>query len=81
MASKSASKKLLEVFKFGVYLAIPVSLTAFFVASPSNLESVIENRRYVVYPPEGPRPPSADELDAMLRDRKRALEAAAAKQH
>merc|ERR1712039_1045163 len=53
---------LLEAFKFAVYLAVPISMTVFVAYNRSTLEKVIKNRMYVVYPPEGPRPPSNEEL-------------------
>ena len=84
----------LQIFKFSVYVTIPVLLTVAFAASPQNLQAVITNvragwlrragahaarrlcashattarppqRAYVVYPTEGPRPPSADEIRKM----------------
>jgi len=65
-------KAWLEGFKFSVYLAVPVALTAAFAVNPENLEAVIRNRRYVVYPPDGPKPPqSKRELDEYLKKRDR----------
>lgn len=67
-----------QAFKFACYLSIPVAMTLAFAASPENLSAIIANvrpttqpqlassrlsqRAYVVYPKEGPRPPSAEEL-------------------
>mmetsp|Transcript_33450 Transcript_33450/g.40993 ORF Transcript_33450/g.40993 Transcript_33450/m.40993 type:complete len:84 (+) Transcript_33450:296-547(+) len=48
-------KKGLEMFKFGVYLTIPV-LTVMFFNTPEAIKALIEKKQYIVYPPEGPRP-------------------------
>ncbi len=61
----------LESFKFAVYLAVPISLTVFVAYNPSTLEKVIKNRMYVVYPPEGPRPPSNEELWEKINEKKK----------
>ena len=61
----------LESFKFAVYLAVPISLTVFVAYNPSTLEKVIKNRMYVVYPPEGPRPPTNEELWEKINERKK----------
>jgi len=43
----SMGKAWLEGFKFSVYLAVPVALTAAFAVNPENLEAVIRNVRHV----------------------------------
>ncbi|OUS49416.1 hypothetical protein BE221DRAFT_65327, partial [Ostreococcus tauri] len=73
-------KPWLEGFKFAVYLAVPIALTAAFALRPENLERVIRDvptmmtqRAYVVYPPEGARPPRTKrELEAWRRAREEA---------
>ncbi|KAL6767851.1 hypothetical protein ACKKBF_B36865 [Auxenochlorella protothecoides x Auxenochlorella symbiontica] len=62
--------KSLELFKFGVYVTIPVLLVGAIVYRPENLEAIIRNRSYVVYPPEAPRPPSAEQLQELLKKQK-----------
>ena len=52
----------LEAFKFGVYVSVPIFMTVVFAANPENLESIIKSHSYVVYPPEGPKPPTAKEM-------------------
>ena len=52
----------LEAFKFACYLAVPIGMTVFVAYNPTMLNKVIQNRKYVVYPPEGPRPPSNEKL-------------------
>ena len=52
------SGQLLEAFKFVVYLSVPVVVVAATSFYPSNLEWVIRNRSYVVYPEEAKRPPT-----------------------
>ena len=49
-------KGLLETWKFAVYLAIPV-IAVYVIADPKNMRHLLEYKQYVVYPPEGPRPP------------------------
>jgi protein PET100 len=60
----------LEVFKFGCYVSIPIVMTVAIAGSPDRLAAIIKSRSYVVYPPEGPRPPSADEMQEMIKQRK-----------
>eukprot|EP00850_Spirogloea_muscicola_P023577 SM000369S13623 [mRNA] locus=s369:29409:29766:+ [translate_table: standard] len=67
MSARGTSKGLLEVFKFACYVSIPVALMLTFGSNPENLEWIIRNRAYVVYPPEGPRPPSAEEIHELAR--------------
>ncbi|GMH61781.1 hypothetical protein TrRE_jg6758 [Triparma retinervis] len=52
----------LEVFKFSLYLSIPVIATCIY-ASPSNMEKIVAATRYVTFPPEAKRPPLGDELE------------------
>ena len=60
----------LEAFKFALYLAVPVGVTVFVAYNPTTLEKVIKNRMYVVYPPEGPRPPTNEELWEKIKKKK-----------
>ncbi|KDD75435.1 hypothetical protein H632_c686p2 [Helicosporidium sp. ATCC 50920] len=62
------------LWKFAVYVSVPVGLTAVLVYKPEFLNSVIENRSYVVYPPEGERPPSAEQLKALVAAERKARE-------
>ncbi|KAF0852363.1 mitochondrial CIV assembly protein Pet100F (fungal type) [Andalucia godoyi] len=48
--------KLLEAFKFTVYVGVPIFAVAY-IAAPQFLDKVLLNRQYVVYPKEGERPP------------------------
>ena len=57
----------LEVFKFCCYLSLPVGMTLTFAAHPGNLEYIIRNRAYVVYPPEGPKPPTGEAMHEYAR--------------
>jgi len=50
-------KGLLESWKFFVYLTIPF-FAVYVVAAPKNMRNFLEYKQYVVYPPEGPRPPT-----------------------
>ena len=63
----------LEVFKFGIYLCIPIA-TVYYFNSPELVRAVIEQQQYVVVPPEGKRPPaSREELAAYEAQRDRAV--------
>lgn len=68
MTSLGTSKGVLEIAKFGVYLAVPIGLMYFFANNNKNLQRLMGTRQYVVYPPEGPRPPSPEELREMARE-------------
>ena len=71
---------MLEVFKFAVYLAIPVGMVAV-VAEPKNMKELLYRTQYIVYPPEGPKPPRSIAEAQKIRDEasKAARESAAAK--
>ena len=56
----------LEAFKFSVYLSIPIAMTVFFAMNPSNLEDIIRQRMYVVYPASAPDPPSDAEMKRIV---------------
>lgn len=61
----------LEAFKFSVYLSIPIAMTFFFAMNPSNLEEIIRNRMYVVYPASAPDPPSDEEMKRLIERNKK----------
>jgi protein PET100 len=61
----------LEAFKFGVYVSVPIFMTVVFAANPENLESIIKSHSYVVYPPEGPKPPTAKEMKRIVEANKK----------
>ena len=42
-----------------------------FAANPENLESIIKRHAYVVYPPEGPKPPTAEEMRKIVEANKK----------
>jgi protein PET100, fungi type len=66
MASLYKSRQWLEAFKFVVYLGTPITAVYFLAYGEFDiLERSIENRQYVVYPPEGPAPPKMRELEKM----------------
>ncbi|KAF3456910.1 hypothetical protein FNV43_RR01564 [Rhamnella rubrinervis] len=68
MSSIGTSKGILEIAKFGLYVAIPIVLMYGFANNTKNIQKFMGNRSYVVYPPEGPRPPSPEELREMARE-------------
>ena len=61
----------LEVFKLALYVTAPVAVTVAVVGDRQTLVRAIRERSYIVYPPEGPRPPSNEELWGRIqRERK-----------
>ena len=56
----------LEAFKFATYVSVPIFMTVVFAANPDNLETIIKQHAYVVYPPEGPKPPTAKEMKRIV---------------
>ncbi|KAI3501719.1 hypothetical protein L1887_29694 [Cichorium endivia] len=76
MTSLGTSKGVLEIAKFAVYVTVPIGLMYFFANNTKNLTKFMGARQYVVYPPEGPRPQSPEELREMAREiaRKRGMQ-------
>ncbi|XP_059632433.1 uncharacterized protein LOC132275069 [Cornus florida] len=68
MSSLGTSKGVLEIAKFAIYVTVPIGLMYFFANNSQNMQRFMGNRPYVVYPPEGPRPPSPEELREMARE-------------
>lgn len=46
-------------------------MTVVFAANPENLETIIKRHAYVVYPPEGPKPPTAEEMRKIVEANKK----------
>lgn len=46
-------------------------MTVVFAANPENLETIIKRFAYVVYPPEGPKPPTAEEMRKIVEANKK----------
>jgi len=71
----------LEVFKFSLYLAIPVG-ALWMATDPLKMRRLLESTKYVVYPPEGPRPPTGSlsevRAHASARQAEKAAQTAAA---
>ncbi|XP_077239665.1 uncharacterized protein LOC143880509 [Tasmannia lanceolata] len=68
MSSLGTTKGILEVAKFALYVSIPIALMYTFANNSDNLKRVMGNRSYVVYPPQGPLPPSPEEIREMARE-------------
>ncbi|XP_057776868.1 uncharacterized protein LOC130995554 [Salvia miltiorrhiza] len=68
MSSLGTSKGVLEIAKFALYVTVPIGMMYFFASNTKNLQKVMGNRNYVVYPPEAPRPPSPEEMREMARE-------------
>lgn len=69
-SSLGTSKGILEIAKFGVYVAVPIVLTYAAVTKSETLQKLMEIKPYVVYPPESEtqRPPPPEELREMARE-------------
>mmetsp|Transcript_11686 Transcript_11686/g.18883 ORF Transcript_11686/g.18883 Transcript_11686/m.18883 type:complete len:130 (-) Transcript_11686:131-520(-) len=52
----------LEIFKFSVYIILPIATIAY-ISEPKAMRDLIESRRYIIYPPEGDRPPQGSIKD------------------
>jgi protein PET100 len=48
---------ILEIFKFTIYVSLPIGVI-YVISDPKNLRKMLDSTQYVVYPPEGPRPPT-----------------------
>ncbi|KAL6194882.1 hypothetical protein ACLB2K_035957 [Fragaria x ananassa] len=68
MSNVGTSKGVLEIAKFGLYVAIPIVLMYTFANNSKNIKKFMGNRSYIVYPPEAPRPPSPEEMREMARE-------------
>ncbi|GAB2229883.1 hypothetical protein Droror1_Dr00014139 [Drosera rotundifolia] len=68
MSSLGTAKGLLEVEKLAVYVSVPIALMYLFANNNKNLQRIMGNRSYVVCPPEGPPPPSPEELREVARE-------------
>ncbi|GJP42863.1 hypothetical protein CLOM_g8899 [Closterium sp. NIES-68] len=74
MSFKGPRKGFLEAFKFTCYVGIPIAMMIVFANNQDNLEAIIRNRAYVIYPPEGPRPPTAEEVRGLAQMRQQVQE-------
>jgi hypothetical protein len=72
-------KSSLEVFKFSMYISIPIGASIFY-ANPEFMHVVIRKLNFIEYPEADPRPQTADELEAvrMLNKSKRSSASASA---
>ncbi|PKI56448.1 hypothetical protein CRG98_023186 [Punica granatum] len=68
MSSVGTSKGVLEIAKFGLYVTVPVVLMYVFANNSKNLQKLMGNKSYIVYPPKAERPPSPEELREMARE-------------
>ncbi|KAJ9700510.1 hypothetical protein PVL29_006024 [Vitis rotundifolia] len=68
MSSIGTSKGILEIGKFALYVSIPIGLMYSLANNSENMKKLIQMRPYIVNPPEGPRPPSPEELREMARE-------------
>ncbi|CAA6660247.1 unnamed protein product [Spirodela intermedia] len=68
MSAVGTSKGILEIAKFAIYVTVPIGLTYAVATNSKTLQKLMGYRSYVVYPPEGPRPPPPEELREMARE-------------
>ncbi|CAM9589184.1 unnamed protein product [Heterosigma akashiwo] len=59
----------LEMFKFSLYLAIPVAASVIYSA-PETMQGIVKHFNYIQYPPQGKKPPTSSELEEYLRKQK-----------
>eukprot|EP00958_Prasinococcus_capsulatus_P024083 scaffold3720_cov401-Prasinococcus_capsulatus_cf.AAC.6 len=63
------TKGWLELFKFGLYITVPIGMVGAFVYNPDNLNRVVKSFHYVSYPPE-PEVPRAEQIANLLQESK-----------
>ncbi|PKA61413.1 hypothetical protein AXF42_Ash014330 [Apostasia shenzhenica] len=68
MSSLGTARGILEIAKFAVYVTVPVVLTYAVATDAGAVHKLMGFKPYVVYPPEGPRPPPPEELREMARE-------------
>ncbi|OSX71299.1 hypothetical protein BU14_0562s0011 [Porphyra umbilicalis] len=69
-------RRRLEGFKFSVYVLLPIGASYFFGSGAyPYLERIIQQRSYVVYPPEGPAPPKPNEMSRLVERERELYEA------
>ena len=59
----------LQAFRLSLYVALPVAATVLY-SQPSIMNQIISFFNYTVYPPAGPPPPTADEMDKLMKERR-----------
>ena len=59
----------LQAFRLSLYVALPVAATVLY-SQPSIMNQIISFFNYTVYPPAGPPPPTADEMEKMMKERR-----------
>ena len=59
----------LQAFRLSLYVALPVAATVLY-SQPSIMNQIISFFNYTVYPPAGPPPPTADEMEKLMKERR-----------
>ena len=59
----------LQAFRLSLYVALPVAATVLY-SQPSVMNQIISFFNYTVYPPAGPPPPTADEMEQLMKERR-----------
>ena len=59
----------LQAFRLSLYVALPVAATVLY-SQPSIMNQIISFFNYTVYPPAGPPPPTADEMEQLMKERR-----------
>ncbi|GMH73691.1 hypothetical protein TrLO_g14517 [Triparma laevis f. longispina] len=57
-----AQKGGLEIFKFSLYLSIPVVATVVY-STPETMAQIVDYYKYITYPAEGRKPPKGHEIE------------------
>ncbi|KAA8495607.1 hypothetical protein FVE85_1762 [Porphyridium purpureum] len=63
----------MEAWKFAMYVSIPVG-SVYALTQTNMVNRIVMWTQYVVYPREGPRPPSADDMLRLLADERKRRE-------
>ena len=53
----------------GLYVCLPVAATILY-SQPEVMKEIITSLNYIIYPPAGPPPPTADELEKLMKARR-----------
>ena len=59
----------LQIFRMSLYISLPVLATVVY-SDPVVMKSIITRLNYIIYPSEGQRPPTGEEMEKLIAERK-----------
>ena len=59
----------IQAMRLSMYVALPVLATVVY-SDPAVMHNIITTFNYIIYPAEGKRPPSHDEMEKLLAQRR-----------